>query len=238
MHLELFRRWSADGVHRALKTDCFEEAFGDDALLPSVLTSSRTWFAMDVSHRTVQKARQRGLDRACFLVSDARRLAIQSGRLDLVFSNSTLDHFESRDEFDASVREMARVLRQGGQLIITLDNPLNPLYWPLRWLSRTRYAPFPMGYTPSPSRLTRMLESAGFAVAARATLIHNPRLLSTAVCLILRRVLPGGADRAIGWLLSAFAVLERLPTRDITACFVAVRAVRCAASTRGSDSTH
>ena len=225
-HLELCRRWSPGVVRRALKTDSFEEAFGEDALFPNLLTASQTWFAMDVSERIVWKAQSRAQGRVRFLAADARSLPLRSASLDLVLSNSTLDHFDSGREFDDAIREIARVLRPGGQLIITVDNPLNPLYWPVRWLSRMRWAPFPLGYTPSRSRLRLVLEAAGFEVTASATLIHNPRMLSTVVFLVLRRLLPGRAERGIRWLLAGFASLERLPTRWLTACFLAARAVR------------
>lgn len=51
---------------------------------------------------------------------------------DLVVSTSTLDHFTCREDLVTSLEEISRVLRPGGLLILTLDNPLNLLYPPLR----------------------------------------------------------------------------------------------------------
>jgi SAM-dependent methyltransferase len=227
VHVELCRRWSPARVARALKTDLFEEAFGEDALLPELSGAAETWFAMDVSGSTVRRSRFRLRGRSVqFVAADVRALSLRPATLDLVISTSTLDHFVSRQEFVAAIREIARVLRPGGVLIITLDNSLNPLYWPLRWLSQTRWVPFPIGYTPSPARLDRLLEDAGFEVTAHATLIHNPRLASTVWFLALRRLLRSRADRPIRGVLAAFEVLERLPTRRLTACFLGARAVR------------
>ncbi len=227
VHLELCGRWSPACVERALKTDLFEEAFGEDALLPELSGAAQTWFAMDVSGSTVRSARFRVRGPSVqFLAADVRTLSLRTASLDLVLSTSTLDHFASRQEFAAAIREIARVLRPGGVLIITLDNSLNPLYWPLRWLSETRWVPFPIGYTPSAPRLDQLLEEAGFEVTARATLIHNPRIASTVLFLALRRLLRSRADRAIRGLLAAFGVLEHLPTRRLTACFLGARAVR------------
>ena len=59
-------------------------------------------------------------------------------------------------------------------------------------------------------------------VVERDWLLHNPRGVSTLVFLVLRRLLGRHADRAIGALLALFSLLGRLPTRSLTACFLAV----------------
>jgi hypothetical protein len=63
-------------------------------------------------------------------------------------------------------------------------------------------------------------------VTATQTLIHNPRIVSSAMVLALRYSLKSHADRPIRFLLKIFAGLNRWPTRRFTACFVAARAVR------------
>jgi SAM-dependent methyltransferase len=232
LHIELFREWMPTGARLALKTDVFEEAFGEDALLADLAPRAENWVAMDVAADTVFKARARmALPSAQFLVCDARRMPLRSGSLELVVSNSTLDHFATRLEFEAAVGELARVLRPGGRLLITVDNPHNPLYFPLRWLSKAPHSPFDLGYAPSLARLRKTLEQAGLRVTATSSLIHNPRLLSTALFLLLRRTWGARADGVIQRFLNAFAKLERMPTRDFTACFVAACAVRPPAAT-------
>jgi hypothetical protein len=66
----------------------------------------------------------------------------------------------------------------------------------------------------------RALQEVGLEVVGRGTLIHNPRLFSTALFLILRRMLGARADGLVHAALRAFAALESLPTRKLTACFV------------------
>lgn len=210
----------------ALKTDSFEEAFGQDSPLEDILPLSRTWLVMDHNAGTVGRAQVRVGDSVEFLAGDATDLPFQTASLDLVFSNSTLDHAESSGEFDAAVREIGRVLGPHGRLILTMDNPLNLLYWPLRWFSRTRVAPFSLGYTPSPWRMKKVLEDAGFEVTGTGVLIHNPRGVSTLLFLLLRRLLGSNADRPIQALLDAFESLDRLPTRHFTGCFQTLSAVR------------
>jgi len=77
--------------------------------------------------------------------------------------------------------------------------------------------------------LVRKLEAAGLEIADTDYLIHNPRVLSTLAFLTLRKIFGRSASRPIRWLLGAFAVLDRLPTRGLTSCFVAVCARKPAA---------
>jgi len=220
-HLALLRTWSGGAPAIVLKTDLFEEANGADELLAAFPSASRL-IGMDLVPATVFRARARRLADARFIVSDVRRLALADGSVDLVFSNSTLDHFEKRDDLEVAIGELARVLEPGGRIIVTLDNPRNPLYGMLRWASRRVTAPLALGHTLSRDALADLLRRQGLEIAGSATLIHNPRLLSTALFLALRRTLGPRADAPIGILLRAFAWLGRLPTREYTACFVAV----------------
>ena len=223
VHQELIRRWTRDlEVSRALKTDTFEEACGEDQILFDLFPGAACAIGMDLAWQTAHNALARcDNPRVHFLVSDVRDLGVRSESLDVVVSTSTLDHLKSREELTAALREFTRVLRPGGLAIVTMDNPHNPLYAPLRWASRRGWAPFVLGYTVPLSGLVRRLEEAGLEVIATDTLIHNVRLISTLLFLALRRLLGRRADAPIRWLLKAFAAAGRLPTRRFTACFVA-----------------
>ncbi len=117
-------------------------------------------------------------------------------------------------------------MREGGLLIVTLDNPDNPLYPPLRCASRRGWIPFSLGYTASMPELNRLLADLDLEVVANDWLLHNPRMLSTLLFLGLRKALGRHSDRLIEALLGLFAKLGRLPTRRWTACFVAACARR------------
>ena len=227
VHVNLFQGWMPASASRALKTDVFEEAFGADALLERLAPLCQTWIGMDVAAETVRQARARSeLHGAQFLACDVRHVPLRSGSLDAIVSNSTLDHFAEQRDFETAIAELARLLGPGGRLLITVDNPRNPLLWPLRWLSRLRRSPFALGYTPSATVLRQTLQRAGLQVLDTCRLIHNPRGVSTLLFLALRRLAGPRADPLIQWLLDAFAELERLPTRGFTACFLAACAVR------------
>ena len=228
LHQELIRRW-AEGFrpHTVLKTDVFEEAHGDDQILFDLLEDVPLTVGMDVAYSTAAKARLRcPTPGACFFVGDVRRLPLASDSVDFVISTSTLDHFDTAEEFDQSLAELARITRPGGRMIVSLDNAYNPFYYLLRWASQRRNAPFRLGYTASVRRLAVSLQSLGLKVDARETLIHNPRLFSSALFTGTRRLLGRHADLPIRAMLGLFGLLDVLPTRWITGCFIAVRAVK------------
>jgi SAM-dependent methyltransferase len=206
-----------------LKTDLFEEANGRAEVLWRLSDSARL-IGMDVSQNMVLRAKKRNhAANAVFLAADVRQIGLASGSVDVIFSNSTLDHFASAEEFKDSLEELKRVLRPGGTIIITLDNIHNPLYHILKWLGSRGWAPFRMGYTTSLSGLVTELERLGIEVTATAYQIHNPRLISTALFLGARRTLGRFADGPVRFLLRSFMLLDRLPTRAYTACFIAAR---------------
>ncbi len=105
-------------------------------------------------------------------------------------------------------------------MVITLDNPENPLFHILRWVSRLGWAPFPLGFTASGRQLNSYLSEEGLEVLANEWLIHNPRRLSTAIILALRKILGRRGEILILRLLRLFALLGGLPSRGFTACFV------------------
>ena len=213
-----------------LKTDLFEEANGDDQLLFDLDLGQSSAIGFDLSRGTAKKARARSPIRFWPLFSaDARSLPLTTGAVDLIVSPSTLDHMASPRDIEEALRELYRVLRPGGCIALTLDNPWNPVYPLLRALCATPWGPFKLGCTLSRRELDRMLRNIGFEPFAWQPIIHNPRVFSTLYFLALRRLM---GDRAEPWVARAiklFETLDRLPTRSLTCCFHAV----CAAKPKG-----
>lgn len=225
-HLRVIREWaSGTQAERVLKTDLFEEAFGNDSILESLFPESSLTCGLDAAFPAARSASMRHEKRIHALVGDIRHLAVKNCSFDVVVSTSTLDHFESRADFLLALGEIGRVLKPGGLCIITLDNPWNPLYHPLRWFSHSGAAPFPLGYTESTPQLERDLAALGLQPEKRGWLLHNPRGLSTLLILGFRKMLRRqAADRLIHLFLKTCERLNNLPTRKVTACFLAVAA--------------
>lgn len=233
VHQQLVRGWT-EGLNpvRVLKTDCFEEANGEDHILFDLFPPRVTALGADLSWETARRAHARSPNgNPSFLAGDVTALPVRSGSVDLVVSTSTLDHLRDGAEFGRALAEIARVLRPGGMVAITVDNPENPLYPLLKWASRRGWMPFALGHTVALDHLARDLETAGLRVVATGTLIHNVRLLSTIVFLGLRRALGRHADAPIRALLAGFEALGRSPARRYTACFVAACARKPEAAT-------
>ncbi len=237
-HQRFIRKWT--GVCPSgliLKTDLFEDAFGLDTIVFDLYPPGcARLVGMDIAPTTVRAACARATTQPLHgLVADLRALPIRSESLDLVVSTSTLDHFPTRAEFRLALSQICAALKPGGTLVITLDNPLNPLYGALRLASRIGWTPFPLGHTPAPWQLTRALRRHGMDVLDRGWLIHNPRVLSTVLFRILRLTAGSRAGAIIRGLLQLFAVLDRLPTRCFTACFYGLHARKCSRQDSGGS---
>ena len=150
---------------------------------------------------------------------------------DLVVSNSTLDHFQTRQELIASMRELNRVTRPGGELVLTLDNKANPVValrnaLPFHWLRRVRIVPYYVGVTCGPRGLRRLLEETNWELREMDAILHCPRFLMVHVSQFLVRRAGAEAQRRFLTWLARFEGLARWPTRYLTGYFVAARAVR------------
>ncbi len=223
VHLEWIARNVPAGswIPAVLKTDLFEEAYGRDELLFSLPFDAGLRIGMDLNAFTVTRAAQRHSSHASqWINADVRRVPLADECVDVVLSNSTLDHFETEREIEESLNELVRVLKPGGILLVTLDNPRNPLFFLLHGATRWTGISFQFGKTLPLPKLLRLLERAGLEVQSTDSLIHNPRFVSTLIFLALRRTLGRRADGPISWLVSAFSKLGRLPTRGLTAAFV------------------
>jgi SAM-dependent methyltransferase len=178
-HLQLAATW-APPAGRWLKTDLFEEGAVHRALLPSLDAAS--WIGLDLSSAVAARARSRVGCAA--VVADVRSLPFDDDAFDGVLSTSTLDHFAEPASIDRSLHELRRVLRPGGRLLLTLDNPRNPLIrlrnaLPPAWARRTGLAPFAVGCTLDEDAGRAALASAGFEVEASTHLLHAPHVVGT-----------------------------------------------------------
>lgn len=236
----LAERWLPARVGRVLKTDLFDEAMST-GLYPALARRADEVFGVDVSGEIVEAvaARHRGMQ---VRQADVRNLPFEDGMFDAVVSNSTLDHFQDEAEIVAALRELHRVLRARGRLILTLDNPSNPLNaiaraLPREWLNRVwvRHAgltarvghvPYHVGETMGARRLRKVLPPLGYEILAQDAIVHAPRALAVVVAELAARRGSVRAQRRLLDLLSGCERMSAWPTRYVTGHFVAVSAVK------------
>lgn len=97
----------------------------------------KRWTAVDFSPQSIQSARQiieaelplQLAQKIQLSVADAMKLPFASGSFDVTVSFSTIDHVPGHENRQQVIAEMARVIRKGGYVIITVPNRLNYLYY-------------------------------------------------------------------------------------------------------------
>ncbi len=227
VYLSLIRRWLPNATAApVLKTDLFEEAVSRHSLLPDLAPGI---VGLDRSP-AVARAAQRRLPRngRHVLVADLRQLPLRTEGLGCIVSGSTLDHFCQKPDIAVGIRELARVLRGGGTMLITLDNPHNPIVnlrnrLPLAWLRRAGLVPCFVGATYSRDEACRELAAAGLTVTHVTAIAHAPRAPAIGCIALAERLGWRRVAAALGRSLSAFDLLERVPTRYQTGYYLAFR---------------
>jgi SAM-dependent methyltransferase len=233
VNAELLARWLPEApVAALLKTDLFDEALSEGPLARLQTCAARV-VGIDLSHPIAREAARRHPDLRA-LRADVRELPFADGSFDVVVSLSTLDHFQTEAELGASLRELGRVLRPGGTLLLTLDNPGNPVVrlrnaLPFALLHRLGIVPYFVGVTRDGEQLTALLAQAGFVTDELTTVMHCLRIAAIPLCRIAERVAPAAAQSALVRGLLAFERLAKLPWRRTTGHFVAVRARKLSA---------
>jgi len=222
----LVSRWLlSHHTENVLKTDLFDEVLAD-GLYHCLKSRARDVVGIDISPLAVKTAyaRHRGLMGS---VADARCLPFSDESFDLIVSISTLDHFEEPGHIIIGLNEFHRVLKSGGQLIITLDNPANPVIalrnsLPFRLLHAIGLVPYFVGATFSHGRLNHHLKQSGFDIIKTGSVMHCPRVFAVILARIIGRVGTPSIRKRFLRLLLAFEHLEKLPTRYLTGHFIAV----------------
>ncbi|MGP0592758.1 methyltransferase domain-containing protein [Nitrospira sp. T9] len=224
----LLLRWLPEQpAPRLLKTDTFDEAVGE-GLVQFLQSRVHTVVGMDLSFQNVQLT-CRGDVRIPGTCADVRNLPFGNELFDVVVSNSTLDHFQTSDEIIVSLRELHRVLRKDGQLILTLDNPANPIIaarnvLPFKLLNRLGILPYYVGATCGPWRLQKWLREIGFDVMDVTAVLHCPRIFAVLAAKILCSFANNSVQQRFLRWIQVFENMSRWPTRYLTGHFIAVRA--------------
>lgn len=224
-HVRLLDRWlTLEARARVLKTDLFDEAMGEEGFLGELAVPGQLTVGIDFSDRVVAASRANLPAHVAIVIADVGKLPFRSGSLSSVVSNSTLDHFVTKGELDGALSELARVVRPGGIVIVTLDNPQNVFFPLLRAAAALGLTPFPLGRTYNVHQLRAAMTRAGLEVTDCTAIIHNPRLVPTGLLLLARWLRSPAIVRAAHRLQRWFVRFEGSRWQYRTGCFVAVRA--------------
>lgn len=140
-------------VKNVLITDLFDEAYDCNGLFHRYQNMGKKTIGIDVSDIIIKRIKRR-YSKADVKCCDVRKLPFKDNHFDLIVSPSTLDHFPKKYLFD-SLKEMKRVLKKNGKLIVTLNNKKNIwLTFPL--LNLLKINPYNY-YTYSVSEVKKML---------------------------------------------------------------------------------
>ena len=229
-HLTLIRRWCGDLAGKlVLKTDLFEEAHGPDQLLFDLMGSALR-LGIDISPVIARRASERGRAESSrppgCLAADVLSLPFRANAFDVIVSNSTLDHFPDPRHIDEALAELYRVLKPGGTLVVTLDNPQSLSMLVGAFKRMLRPDPFFLGSTLSRRRLATALGKIGYEVRDTTAILHGLENHLSAAMEAAQRVGGSRLCRVIGTALRHLEKLEAVPTRYLTGAFVAARAVK------------
>ena len=230
LHAGLLRRWlPPQRVGLLLKTDVFDEAIGQ-GLYPVLAQAADGVVGLDISTGMLRGARSRHVGLTA-VGGDVCNLPFDDGVFDIIVSNSTLDHMDSMALVKQGLAELQRVLRPGGQLVLTLDNLHHPAValrsaLPQRLLRRMKLVPYYVGVTCGPDRLRQLAGAAGFDVLEMQAVMHCPRALGVWCGAVLDRLAGAGARRTAVRCLLAMERLASAPTRFLTGHYIAVHAVK------------
>ena len=161
--------------------DWFEEAvtphhlFGDlgDAgvgldISPAVAQAAAGRIAGSVAERTTATTPAR-IHRCSSPI--LRALPFASASLARILSGSSLDHFKDKAEIAGALAELERALGPGGCLVVTFDNPHNPIVrlrngLPFHWLRAIRLVPYFVGAMYDRTDIEREFTALGLRITS------------------------------------------------------------------------
>lgn len=243
-YTRLAERWFAGcPAGRTLKTDLFEEAVTSHHVLGALGPHVA---GMDLSLTVVRHARARlhesALDRAragngsvdhapLLVAADARCLPWADHSMARILSGSSLDHFTDPADIRVALCELARCLRPGGCLVLTLDNPHNPLLrlrngLPFPWLARIGLVPYFVGATYTRAQAIEVLTGLGLDVTHVGAMAHVPRAPAIWASNWHARRNSGVSSRLLRWYSFFDRLLEDSPLRFRTGYYLAFRAIK------------
>lgn len=238
VYSRLIQDWFPNISHgRSLKTDLFEESVSSHYPLSDLEPGC---LGLDYSPAVARAAHKRLLEengQHLFVVGDLRRVPLKSASVDRILSGSSLDHFKDKADIAKSMAELARVLVPGGIMVITLDNPHNPVVWlrnhlPFSWLNCVRLLPYYVGATYNRREIRHHLEVLGLVLTDMTAVAHVPRAPAIWLVRAAEHLDRAPLKAFITRCLDALEKLGRYSTRYRTGYYLALRIEKPLSSVR------
>jgi SAM-dependent methyltransferase len=163
---------------RILKLDLWNEAV-NTRLMQWMEGQGAYVYGIDLSRTTAHRARRNFVAegrRGGFLQADIRGLPFASGSFDCVYTMGTIEHIA---EYELAIREVCRVLKDGGTAVIGVPHKWDPFLRPLIVWALERFKLYP--YSPervfSARALRAAVERNGLRVTQRTGLLFLPGAL-------------------------------------------------------------
>jgi ubiquinone/menaquinone biosynthesis C-methylase UbiE len=225
-HIKLIKEWGGSlAGKKILKTDLFEEAFANGDFLPWFSTQNAEVFGIDISCGIVKGARAHVKVPGNLFVSDLRKCAFKDNAFDLIISNSTIDNLPPEDA-PAVLKELRRILKDEGVLILTLDNKNNPLYflgYLLEKILKTNKYYQSKCYSVDEAR--NLAEKNKFLVKDSASIVHIPTPFNK-LALLLKKINMKFFDSLIKSCVTAFSRPRNKKFELLTGWFIAFKLVK------------
>lgn len=214
---------------KVLKTDLFEETQGS-GLTGFFADCGADVFGIDVAEGAVCRISQTRKD-VTPVRGNILRIPFRQESFDAVVSTSSLDHFRNAVDIETGLQSIREVLRPGGVLYLTMDNPTNPCVWlrrgyVLRVLRKLRIVPYFVGATLSAERLKSILEQRGFTSVATDYSMHFPRVIGVHLTGALSKMGMSRVQKAVSRLMKSFEMMPGRWLRKRTGHFSSLVAYR------------
>ena len=160
---EILRLLHPQNGERVLDVAC-----GNGSLSLKIAKKGCQVHGIDMSTYSIGKAKSIGSKQGCdFLIADAEYLPYESESFDKIVCSSSLEHFGNDVK---ALKEMSRVLKSDGILVLTTDSSTYPMKEALRSKHKTRY--HVVNYYNS-EQISERFERAGFKLLSHKYLINS-----------------------------------------------------------------
>lgn len=180
--LRFIKQWAHPAPGIALKTDAFEEAFGNTAAMDWLAEKSHKAIGVDISFEILNSARKkmRG-NNFTWSIADIADMPFASNSVDIIFSTNTYGYLTNVEE---GLKEAYRVLKSQGSLIISLRNKNNVICQAARYFRKNK---FPASNAFRANDFRKKLIESGFKVQECTPIVHIPPFLNPLISFLEKK---------------------------------------------------